>query len=308
VTPSEQSDSSSRAKDTGDLVRELLSRSGRSASVRSNGNSSRSPAAESNGHTQLIASSVDVTSPWEAGHAPVPARTAMPALSAEDRAERAKRPIPHPLPTDARDPEIYRMIYGGLKLPRNAPVAIIGITSAIRGEGRTTIARLMAQTLSKELGARVTLVEADLENPTLLLDSPRAGAQAGLVSLLRDECQVHEITGRWSAEYPDLYVIPAGQPADDAPRLLRLLGRRDPFRGPAGLRGLVILDLPPLVSGSNGAVACEVADATVLVVRAGVTQADTVREAIARLGDRPPQGVVLNGFRSPIPGWMHRSG
>ncbi len=228
----------------------------------------------------------------------------MPALTHAEMAERAKRPIPHAIPSDARDPELYRLIYGGLKLPRHAPVVIIGITSAIRGEGRSTIARLMAQTLSKELDTRVTLVEADIENPTLSKDSPKAGSHGGLVSLLRRESTLQEVTGRWSAAYPDLYVIPAGPAGDDAPRLLRLLGTHDPFRGPAGLRGLVVLDLPPLVNGSYGEVAAEVADATVLVVRAGVTNADTVREAIARMGDRPPQGVVLNGFRSPIPGWL----
>jgi len=228
----------------------------------------------------------------------------MPALTIEEMAERAKRPIPHPIPKDARDPEVYRMIYGGLKLPRHAPVVVIGITSAIRGEGRSTIACLMAQILSKELGTRVTLVEADIEHPTLLPASSRADSRDGLVSVLREECQLQQVTGRWSSDYPDLYVVPAGQVGDDAPRLLRRLGTHDPFRGFGGLKGLVILDLPPLVDGGNGAVAAEVADAVVLVVRAGITHSDTVREAVARMGERPPQGVVLNGFRSPIPRWV----
>lgn len=220
-------------------------------------------------------------------------------LTIDEMRERAGRPIPHPVPKDARDPEIYRLIYAGLELPAQAHVTIIGITSAIRGEGRSTIARLMAQTLSLELGMPVTLVEADLENPTLL-ESRDDHTQGGLASVLREEQRIGEVTGRWSAQYPDLYAIPAGDAGQDAARLFRRLTTHDPFRGPDGLQGLVILDLPPLINGSYGAIAAEVADATVLVVRAGVTHVDTVREAVARMKNRPPQGVVLNAFRAPF--------
>jgi len=290
------------SKDTGERVRELLARSASAAPALAAGAADQSRRA-----VPVRGAQVPVRTPsaWELerGQRDYAIRP-MPALSTEELTERARRPIPHPIPRDARDPEIYRMIYGGLKLPRQAPVVIIGITSAIRGEGRTTIARLMAQVLSKEVDTSVTLVEADIEHPTLLRPSSPGGPRGGLMSVLREEHQLHEVIGRWSAEFPNLYVIPGGHVADDGARLLRRLGTHDPFRGPGGLKGLVILDLPPLVDGSCGAIAAEVADATVLVVRAGVTHSATVREAIARLGERPPQGVVLNGFRSPIPGWV----
>lgn len=65
----------------------------------------------------------------------------------------------------------------------------------------------------------------------------------------------------------------------------------------------MILDLPPIINHSYSTLAASVADAVVLVVRAGVTPADVVREAIARLEDRPPQGVVFNGPRSSLPTW-----
>lgn len=77
----------------------------------------------------------------------------------------------------------------------------------------------------------------------------------------------------------------------------------DPFRGPKGLTGVVVLDLPPLAATSLGPLVASIADATVLVVRAGVTPHHLVRDAIARLGDRRPQGIVLNGFRSALPKW-----
>jgi len=307
MIPSKRPPDPSSARDTRDRVRELLVRSETAAPARSDIVPNASHEAVTVRHSQVIdapnhrpgISGREATN----GHVPLP----MPPLTIEEMAQRAKRPIPHPLPTDPRDPEIYRLIYAGLRLPPQAPVVVIGITSAIRGEGRSTIARLMAQTLSKELGVQVTLVEADIEHPALLAESQGGAPPPGLSSVLREEHQLDEVISRWSAQYPDLYAIPAGHAGQDAARLLRRLGTHDPFRGPGGLRGIVILDLPPLISGSYGAVAAEVADAIVLVVRAGVTHTDTVREAVARLGDRPPQGVVLNAFRSPIPGWVRGS-
>jgi Mrp family chromosome partitioning ATPase len=78
---------------------------------------------------------------------------------------------------------------------------------------------------------------------------------------------------------------------------------RDPFHTLHGPDRIVILDLPPLINHSYSPLAASIADAIVLVVRAGVTPIDVVREAIARLEDRPPSGVVFNAPRSSLPTW-----
>ncbi|MDB5056930.1 MAG: hypothetical protein JWO59_402 [Chloroflexi bacterium] len=305
MNPSERPPTSSSSKDTRDFVRELLARAAHDVPTRSDVESNGSSESVTVLYPQVIdAHNHSHTVPVREianGHIAAP----MPPLTGEELSQRAARPIPHRLPTDPRDPEIYRLIYAGLKLPQ-APVVVIGVTSAIRGEGRSTIARLMAKTMSKELDVQVTLVDADFQHPSLLTGS-QDGLQPGIASVLRDERQLDEVISRWGPQYPDLYAIPAGDAGHDTAWLLRRLGTHDPFRRPGGLRGLVILDLPPLADGSFGAVAAPVADATILVVRAGVTQADTVREAVARMGDRPPQGVVLNAFRSPMQGWRRGS-
>ena len=66
---------------------------------------------------------------------------------------------------------------------------------------------------------------------------------------------------------------------------------------------MLILDLPPLLNHRYSPLVAGVADAIVLVVRAGVTPIGVVREALALLEDRPPVGVVFNGPRSSLPGW-----
>jgi Mrp family chromosome partitioning ATPase len=306
VIPSERPSSSSSERGTAAFVRELLARAPKEAPTRSGTVLNRISNAGTTLHPQVIDaphySASTLGHEVANGYNQVP----MPPLTSEEMAQRAKRPIPHPVPTDPRDPEIYRLIYAGLKLPEHAPVMVVGITSAIRGEGRSTIARLMAKNLSLELGVRVTLVDADIDNPTLLVNAWHQ-SPPGISDVLRGECKLHEVTTVWSAQYPDLYVIPAGDAGEDGPWLLRRLGTHDPFRGLGGLQGLVILDLPPLVDGSFGATAAGVADATVLVVRAGITQTATVREAVARMANRPPQGVVLNAFCTATPGWTRGS-
>lgn len=231
-----------------------------------------------------------------------PPATPLVRLPTERRALRARRVVPPLFGKDPLEPEIYRQIYTGLELPERATLAVIGVTSAIRGEGRSTIALGLAATLAQDLGVRVTLVEADLEHPCLA-DALQVGPTPGLSAVLREERELHEVICSLPARFGALSLIPAGKATKNATPLLRRLTTRDPFRGPRGLTGLVILDLPPLVSTSFGAPAAGLADATILVVRAGVTPHQLVSEAIARLAGHPPQGVVLNAFRTAIPRW-----
>jgi receptor protein-tyrosine kinase len=226
----------------------------------------------------------------------------MPPLTPEHQAERLRRPIPPLLSDEPLDPEIYRQIYAGLDLPSTATVTLLGVASAVRGEGRSTIALGLATTLAADLDVHVTLVEADLERPRFA-EMLHAAPSPGLAAVLREEHQPQEVVCEIPTRFGSLSLISAGRVGQNARPLLRRLAEHDPFRGPQGLEGLVILDLPPLVSSSLGALAARLADATVLVVRAGVTPHRLVREAIARLGDRPPQGVVLNAFSSAIPRW-----
>ncbi len=199
---------------------------------------------------------------------------------------------------DVHSPEAFRQIYVSLVLSRDAQRKVIGVTSAISGEGRTTVALGLAQTLSADLDAPVTLIEVDFDRPVLARHFDIAVAP-GLCEVLRGEYQLDEVV-RPVADR--LSVVTAGAVGPDAARLLRQLSIQDPMHEGTGLTGIVILDLPPLMTHSYSALAAGIADAVVLVLRAGVTPADVVRDAIARL-DEPPQGVVLNAPHTALPAW-----
>jgi non-specific protein-tyrosine kinase len=193
--------------------------------------------------------------------------------------------------------EIYRQVYVSLDLPHDAHPLVIGVTSAISGEGRTTVALGLAQTLAADLDVPITLVEVDLERPSLALHFGLAPSP-GLCEVLRGDCGFDEVM---RAVSEGLSVVTTGTVGPDSARLLRQLPARDPFHGTEAPRGLVILDLPPVINHSYSSLAASVADAVVLVVRAGVTPSDVVQEAIARLENRPPQGVVFNAPRTAFP-------
>lgn len=195
--------------------------------------------------------------------------------------------------------EMYRQIYVSLSLPKATRSVVIGITSAISGEGRTTVALGLAQTLAADVDEPVTLVEVDLERPWL---APHFGIAPtpGLCEVLRGECQITEVLYSVSS---NLSIVPTGSVGPDSARLLRQLPIHDPFHTPQAPAGILILDLPPIINHSYSPLAASAADAIVLVIRAGVTPIDVVREAIARLEDKAPQGVVFNAPRSSLPGW-----
>lgn len=206
-------------------------------------------------------------------------------------------------PDDTLSPELYRQIYVSLELPAESH-PVIGVTSAIAGEGRTSVAVGLARTLAADLEGPTLLVEVDVEHPSLsqLFDLPPA---AGLADMLRreDELEGVQLEDVMRPVSDNLYVITAGTPSTHASRLMRQLPLHDPFRNRHWQPAATVLDLPPILNHSYSALAASITDAVVLVVRAGVTPADLVREAIARLEDQPPRGVVLNGARSALPSW-----
>lgn len=183
--------------------------------------------------------------------------------------------------------EQYRVLLARLeRLATRRPARIIAVTSAGRGEGRTTTAANLAFTAARE-GLSVALVEADLRRPSLarLLGlAPRVGL-----------CEVLEGTselGQAMVRAGGLGVLCAGDARDPqgplhSPRLPAIM---------ESLRAAythVFLDAPPALAFADGDRLAASADAAILVVRAGLTPRPVVRLALEALGDRAA-GIVLN--------------
>jgi Mrp family chromosome partitioning ATPase len=197
--------------------------------------------------------------------------------------------------------EHFRRIYLSVQPPADRGlVPTIGITSAVSGEGRTTIATGVAAAMAADLDRSIALVEVDLGHPgvhQLLGINP----EPGLAEYLRGECALSEALHQISDK---LFVLPAGDGAKEAPNLIYRLARADLRSRMNTTDALLVLDLPPVLTTSYGALAASMAEALVFVVRAGNTSGDQVRESLTRLGANSVRGVVLNGYQPQLPNWL----
>lgn len=167
-------------------------------------------------------------------------------------------------------------------------VRTILFTSAMPGEGKSSTALSLARVLAMA-GRKVILVDADLRRPTvqrsLGLSSPIGLSQllAGVVPL-ESVLQESGVAG--------LKVIAAG---DLVPNPSELLGsnRMKELLKLLGTDHTVIIDGPPLLPVTDSVLLAGTADATVLVVKAGVA----TREDVARsVGFVESSGGYLAGL------------
>lgn len=207
---------------------------------------------------------------------------------------------------------LYTRVLLGLPTMQAEQHPVIGVTSAIAGEGKTTIALGLAAALAED-GA---LLGFGREPGTILLaacnegpppEDPRLTMRPGpgLIQALRGECALEETIQPTGIER--LAILPLGEPAHNFPLAIRSAALPDLIAQLRSRFGLIVLDLPPVLNSTDTQVLARLADQIVLVVRAQVTPAKLVRQALDELGEESLLGVVLNDSRPDLPSWLdHR--
>ncbi|WP_080730381.1 polysaccharide biosynthesis tyrosine autokinase [Rhodococcoides fascians] len=157
-----------------------------------------------------------------------------------------------------------------------SPPRIITVTSPSAAEGRTSTAIDLAAILA-EAGHRVLLVGGDLRNAAL---GTRLGIEqhSGLSTVLSGEhdiedAVVHDV-------FDGVSVLPSG-PVPPNPS--ELLGSDRAYEVLEELRGdyrYVIVDTPPLLEVTDGAILTALADGTLVLARTGRTTREKLRRAI----------------------------
>lgn len=201
--------------------------------------------------------------------------------------------------------EHFRRIYLSLQATMDADAETqpaIGITSAIAGEGRTTVATGVAAAMAADMEAPIVLIEADLSHPGVHHVLGLA-PQPGICEYLRGESDLSTALRQISDR---LFVLPAGDAHGEASRLIRQLASGD-LRNRLDTSGaLLVFDLPPILTSSYGVMASTLADVLAFVVRAGTTTDAQVRDALSRLDDTSVRGLVLNGAQPQLPAWLRQ--
>jgi len=190
--------------------------------------------------------------------------------------------------------ECYRAMLTSVLLSHETPPAVILVTSALPGEGKTTVSTNLAIALARS-HKRVLLVDTDLRRPSVHR-AMRLTATAGLGAILRKSATFEEVVIGF-AGVPNLFVLPVGpvNPPDDTELLVS--GFKDLVARWRQEFDHIIIDTPPVLAVTDAVRMSVEADSVILVVRAGeVTKDEFLRaqDLLLKVNARL-SGFVLNG-------------
>jgi protein-tyrosine kinase len=180
-----------------------------------------------------------------------------------------------------------------LKLNISDPPKTIMVTSATVGEGKTFVAANLAAGIAHDLHFHALLVDCDLRNPSL---SHWFGVQNGhgLSDYLVGRGQLSELLRKTEMEKLSLLT---GGSAQEKPAELIGSRKMEALIHELKLRyndRYIILDATPLLATTEPELLARLVDGILIVVRAGVTPRETVKQAIASLDPNKILGFVLN--------------
>lgn len=171
------------------------------------------------------------------------------------------------------------------------PPRIIAVTSPMSGDGKSTTAINLAAALA-EAGFRVCLIEADLRRPSLAKSLGLVG-DVGFTTALIGRAPVESVLQNAGA---NLAVLTSGPVPPNPSELLISDNARRLIAEIASKVDYTIIDTAPLLPVTDGAEIAAIAEATLIVARAGKTTKEQIERSVAALekvGKRPV-GVVLN--------------
>ncbi|WP_263353197.1 CpsD/CapB family tyrosine-protein kinase [Acidicapsa acidisoli] len=198
------------------------------------------------------------------------------------------------------DDESLRLVQQIFLRQTQEPPRVVVFAGIDHGNGCSRICASVAETLAKNAGGRVCLLEANFRSPSLsgLLGVPN---HHGFTEALLQNAPIGTYTKLIGRE--NLWFLSSGTVAIDSPNLLtsdRLKLRVDQLRKEFDF---VIIDVPPLTRYSDAVVLGQLSDGLVLIIEADSTR----REAAAAVAENlrsvkvPILAAVLNKRTFPIP-------
>ena len=187
--------------------------------------------------------------------------------------------------------EQYRRLAAALHHAQaESGIRVLMVTSAVPDEGKTLTATNIALTLSESYHRRVLLIDADLRRPSIgdVFQIPKVfGLNEALSSVPERKVSVIQVS-------QNLSVLTAGAPDPDPMSALTSERMRRLLSEAAAVFDWVVIDTPPVGILTDAKLLGAMADAALLVIRAGKTPAALIQRAVEALGRNRILGVVLN--------------
>jgi succinoglycan biosynthesis transport protein ExoP len=177
--------------------------------------------------------------------------------------------------------------------PTRSPSKVVGLTSTLPDEGKSTIAASLAQLLANS-GNRVIVVDCDLRNPSLSATlTPDAGA--GITDIVSGARSLEDTI--WTDSVTKLDFLPGARaPLSNTSEILCKAQMKKLFDQLRATYDYVIVDLPPLAPVVDARAISALLDSFILVVEWGRTTTDVVEHALNTAPNVYDSllGVVLN--------------
>ena len=171
---------------------------------------------------------------------------------------------------------------------------IIGVTSALKSEGKSTTSMNMAYTFS-QTGQKVLLMECDLRLPTIA-KRLAIHTRPGLSNLLAGQCSGNDVLQR-CALLEKVHVIVAGDIPPNPAELLASEQMQQTLDALAQVFDVIIVDLPPVTVVSDTAIASKLVDGLVIVIRKDYCDKRSIADTVGQLrfADAKILGFVFTG-------------
>ena len=192
--------------------------------------------------------------------------------------------------------EAYKLLRTNLdfSLPGVEGCKIIGVTSALKGEGKSTSAVNIAYTMA-QTGKNVLLLEMDMRLPTLA-KRLRVQAKPGLSNLLVGQCSGNDILQK-SGLLPNLWVATAGDIPPNPTELMGSQNMKKTIQALAEIFEVIVVDLPPVNVVTDAVIASKLVHGMILIVRQDYCDRGSVEKAVRQLRfvDAKILGCVMTG-------------
>lgn len=180
---------------------------------------------------------------------------------------------------------------------------VIAVTSAVKGEGKTTTVINLGYTMARDLGKRVLLIDCDFKCPGLHQFADH-NAEWGLADYLIRDIDIDScLVG--CGDVP-CWIMPVGNSVVHSTELLKTERLTNLFAILRNRFDYIILNTPPILPQATMNVLARHADVLLLVVRANSTPHDVVKRAVISLRSNKPLHVVLNAVNSQaLPSYIY---
>lgn len=204
--------------------------------------------------------------------------------------------------------EAFRLLRTNLSFfSVDEPIRRLLVTSAIKGEGKTTTASNLAVVMAQS-GKRVVIIDTDLRRPRLHRMFG-IGNNVGLTNLLLEDDSQPVTRFLQKTETPGLKLITSGPMPPNPAELLGSQRMEQVLSNLDDLFDVIILDSPPVLTVADAAVLAPSVDGLMLVSRIGYVDMGAVVQAVEllRAAETPITGIVANDFSQRQGGYYYYS-